>query len=55
MCIWGMRLIMCIWGMRLTGIQHTRRSQDLNNERLWGGRLCADHIPGGVMIKIGQR
>jgi hypothetical protein len=38
-----------------TGIHHTWRSQDLNNERLWGGRLCADHVPGGVMIKLGER
>jgi hypothetical protein len=37
-----------------TGIQHTWRSQDLNNERLWGGRLCADHVPGGVVIKLGE-
>jgi hypothetical protein len=28
-----------------TGIHHTWRSQDLNNERLWGSSLCADHIP----------
>jgi hypothetical protein len=38
-----------------TGIQHTWRSQDLNNERLWGGRLCSDHVPGGVMIKLDER
>jgi hypothetical protein len=38
-----------------TGIHHTWRSHDLNNERLWGGRLCADHVPGGVMIKLGER
>jgi hypothetical protein len=38
-----------------TGIHHTWRSQDLNNERLWGGRLCADHVPSGVMIKLGER
>jgi hypothetical protein len=38
-----------------TGIHHTWRSQDLNNERLCGGRLCADHIPGGVVIKLGER
>jgi hypothetical protein len=38
-----------------TGIHHNWRSQDLNNERLWGGRLCADHVPGGVMIKLGER
>jgi hypothetical protein len=38
-----------------TGIHHTWRSQDLNNERLWGGRLCADHILSGVMIKLGER
>jgi hypothetical protein len=38
-----------------TEIHHTWRSQDLNNERSWGGRLCADHVPGGVMIEIGER
>jgi hypothetical protein len=38
-----------------TGIHHTWRSQDLNNKRLWGGRLCVDHVPGGVMIKLGER
>jgi hypothetical protein len=38
-----------------TGIHHTWRSQDLNNERLWGGRLCADRVPGGIMIKLGER
>jgi hypothetical protein len=37
-----------------TGIYHTWRSQDLNNERLCGGRLCADHVPSGVMIKLGE-
>jgi hypothetical protein len=26
----------------------------LNNERLWGGRLCVDHILGGVVIKLGE-
>jgi hypothetical protein len=31
------------------------RSQGLSKERLWGGRLCADHVPGGVMIKLGER
>jgi hypothetical protein len=36
-------------------IHHTWRSQDLNNERSWGGRLCAGHVPGGVVIKIGER
>jgi hypothetical protein len=38
-----------------TGIHHTWRSQDLNYERLWGSRLCADHVPGGVVIKLGER
>jgi hypothetical protein len=38
-----------------TGIHHTWRSQDLNNKRLWGGRLCVDHVPGGIMIKLGER
>jgi hypothetical protein len=38
-----------------TEIHHTRRSQDFNNERSWGGRLCADHVSGGVMIKLGER
>jgi hypothetical protein len=38
-----------------TGIHHTWRSQDLNNERSWGGRLCADHVPGGIVIKLGER
>jgi hypothetical protein len=38
-----------------TGIHQTWRSQDLNNERLWGGRLCADHIPGGFVIRLGER
>jgi hypothetical protein len=38
-----------------TGIQHTWRSHDLNNERLWGGRLCVDHVLGGIMIKLGER
>jgi hypothetical protein len=38
-----------------TGIHHTWRSQDLNKERSWGGRLCADHVPGGVMINLGER
>jgi hypothetical protein len=37
-----------------TGIHHTWRSQDLNNERLWSSRLCADHVPGGVVIKLGE-
>jgi hypothetical protein len=37
------------------GIHHTWRSQDLNNERTWGGRLCADHVPSGVVIKLGER
>jgi hypothetical protein len=37
------------------GIHHTWRSQDLNNERSRGGRLCVDHVPGGVVIKIGKR
>jgi hypothetical protein len=37
-----------------TGIHHTWRSQGLNNERSWGGRLCADHVPGGVVIKLGE-
>jgi AraC-like DNA-binding protein len=26
----------------------------LSNERSWGGRLYADHIPGGVMMKLGE-
>jgi hypothetical protein len=38
-----------------TGIQYSWRSQDLNNERLWGGRLCADHVPGDVVIKLDER
>jgi hypothetical protein len=38
-----------------TGIQHTWRSHDMNNERLWGGRLCAKHVPGGIVIKLGER
>jgi hypothetical protein len=38
-----------------TVIHHTWRSEDLNNERSWGGRLCADHVPGGVVIKLGER
>jgi hypothetical protein len=29
-------------------------SQDLNSERSWGGRLCADHVHGGVVIKLGE-
>jgi hypothetical protein len=37
------------------GIHHTWRSQDLNNERSWGGRLCAYHVPGGIVIKLGER
>jgi hypothetical protein len=37
-----------------TRIQHTWRSQDLNNERSWGGRLCTDHVPGGVVIKLAR-
>jgi hypothetical protein len=37
------------------GIHHTWRSQDLNNERSWSGRLCADQVPGGIMIKLGER
>jgi hypothetical protein len=37
-----------------TGIQHTWRSQDLNNERPWSGRLCTDHVPGGIVIKLGE-
>jgi hypothetical protein len=36
-------------------IHLTWRSQDLNNERSWGGRLCTDHVPGGIMIKLGER
>jgi hypothetical protein len=36
------------------GIHHTWRSQDLNNERSWGGRLCADHVSGGVVIKLSE-
>jgi hypothetical protein len=35
-----------------TGIHHTWRSQDLNNE---SSRLCADHVLGGVVIKLGER
>jgi hypothetical protein len=31
------------------------RSQDLNNERSWGGRLCTNHVPGGVVIKLDER
>jgi hypothetical protein len=38
-----------------TGIHNTWRSQDLNNERLWGSILCADHVLGGVVIKLGER
>jgi hypothetical protein len=38
-----------------TGIHHTWRSQDLINESSWGGRLCADHVTGGVVIKLGER
>jgi hypothetical protein len=38
-----------------TGIHHTWRSHDLSNERSWGGRLYADHILGGVMMKLGER
>jgi hypothetical protein len=38
-----------------TGIHHTWGSQDLNNERLWGSRLCVDHVPGGIVIKLGER
>jgi hypothetical protein len=37
-----------------TRIHHTWRSQDLNNKRLWGSRLCADHVPGGIMIKLSE-
>jgi hypothetical protein len=37
------------------GIHHTWRSQDLNNERSWGGRLCAYHVPGGIVIKLRER
>jgi hypothetical protein len=37
-----------------TGIHHTWRSQDLNNERLWGGRLCAIDVAGGIVIKLGE-
>jgi hypothetical protein len=36
------------------GIHHIWRSQDLNNERLWGSRLCADHVPSGIVIKLGE-
>jgi hypothetical protein len=35
-------------------IHHIWRSQDLNNERSWGGRLCADHVSGGVVNKLGE-
>jgi hypothetical protein len=38
-----------------TGIHHTWRSQDLNNERSWSSRLSADHVLGGVVIKLGER
>jgi hypothetical protein len=38
-----------------TRIHHTWRSHDLNNERLWSDRLCADHVPGGAVIKHGER
>jgi hypothetical protein len=38
-----------------TRIHHTWRSQDLNNERLWSDRLCADHVPGGAVIKHSER
>jgi hypothetical protein len=38
-----------------TGIHHPWGSQDLNNERLWGSRLCADHVPGSLVIKLGER
>jgi hypothetical protein len=37
-----------------TGIHHTWGSRDLDNERLWGSRLCANHVPGGTMIKLGE-
>jgi hypothetical protein len=35
-------------------IHLTWRSQDLNNERSWGGRLCTDHVPGGIVIMLGE-
>jgi hypothetical protein len=37
------------------GIHLISRSPNMNKERSWGGRLCADHVPGGIMVKLGER
>jgi hypothetical protein len=37
------------------GIHLIWRSQDVNNKRLWCGRLCTNHILGGVVIKLSER
>jgi hypothetical protein len=36
------------------GIHLIWRSHDLNNEGSWSGRLCTDHVPDGVVIKLGE-
>jgi hypothetical protein len=36
------------------GIYLIWRSHDLNNERSWGGMLCTDHVPGGILTKLGE-
>jgi hypothetical protein len=36
------------------GIQLILRSPDLNKKTSWGGRLFTDHVPGGIMIKLGE-
>jgi hypothetical protein len=36
------------------GIHLIWRSHYLNIEGLWSGKLYVDHVPGGVVIKVGE-